>query len=121
GPGLLADTFALSETFQPGCGGSAWACGGWSSGVCSIALGVGEEATCTITNTAQTAHLKLVKVVVNDNNGPAVATDFHLTASGPRSEERRVGKERRANSWRHPHDDNTTSTGHNHGPWTHID
>ncbi|MFA5785941.1 MAG: hypothetical protein WDA71_03000 [Actinomycetota bacterium] len=49
----------------------------------TVTLALGESATCTFTNTAQTAHLKLVKVVTNDNGGTAGATDFILTATGP--------------------------------------
>ena len=41
------------------------------------------NATCTITNDDQAAHLKLVKSVVNDNGGTAQATDFTLSAAGP--------------------------------------
>src|SRR3954452_24108404 len=47
-----------------------------------ISLAVGESATCTITNDDSTAHLTLVKRVINDNGGSAVATDFTLSADG---------------------------------------
>ena len=78
-----AGTYALSETNVPGYTASAWSCtGGYQNGA-NIKLKLGESATCTITNNDQTAHLKLVKVVTNDNGGAAVATDFTLSASGP--------------------------------------
>jgi hypothetical protein len=56
--------------------------GGTQNGA-SVTLALGDSATCTITNDDQTAHLTLVKVVVNDNGGTAVAADFVLSASGP--------------------------------------
>ena len=83
GAGLKADTFALSESSVSGYSASAWVCVGGSQSGSSITLALGQSATCTITNDDQTAHLKLVKVVVNDNGGSAVATDFTLSAAGP--------------------------------------
>jgi hypothetical protein len=47
-----------------------------------ITLGLGESATCTITNDDKAAKLTLVKTVSNDNGGTAVATDWTLSASG---------------------------------------
>ena len=49
--GLVADTFALSETSPSGYTASDWVCSG--DGTLSgsnITLGIGEETTCTITN-----------------------------------------------------------------------
>ncbi len=43
----------------------------------------GGDVTCTITNNDQPAQLTLVKVVVNDNGGTAVPSDWTLTAAGP--------------------------------------
>ncbi|MEI2765233.1 MAG: LPXTG cell wall anchor domain-containing protein [Dermatophilaceae bacterium] len=40
------------------------------------------EITCTITNTAQPATLRLDKVVVNDDAGDALAEDFPMSATG---------------------------------------
>lgn len=60
---------------------------GWNSdgGVCSdgspasaISLEASENVTCTFTNTLQTAHLTLVKTVMNDNGGIAVVSNFPL-------------------------------------------
>ena len=64
---------------------SAWGCtgtGGSLSGS-NITLALGASVTCTITNNDQTAHLKLVKSVVNDNGGTATASNWTLSASGP--------------------------------------
>jgi len=46
---------------------------------------LGESKTCTITNDDTTAHLKLVKLVTNDNGGKAVAADWTLTATGDKT------------------------------------
>jgi Prealbumin-like fold domain len=83
GAGLKADTFALSETSVAGYTASAWDCVGGSQSGSNISVGLGQSATCTITNDDQAAHLKLVKQVVNDNGGTAGATDWTLSASGP--------------------------------------
>jgi hypothetical protein len=88
GPGgtesdVNAGTYALSETTVPGYTASAWSCiGGYQNGA-NIKLKLGESATCTITNNDQTAHLKLVKTVTNNNGGTAVPTNWTLSASGP--------------------------------------
>ncbi len=81
---LRADTFTLSESNVPGYSASAWVCTG--SGTQSgsrITLANGQSATCTITNADLPASLTLDKVVVNDNGGTAVKTDFTLSAAGP--------------------------------------
>ena len=49
----------------------------------SIALALGESATCTITNDDIPATLTLVKEVVNDDGGTALDTAWTLTATGP--------------------------------------
>ena len=38
---------------------------------------------CTVNNDDQTAHLKLVKTITNNNGGTATVTDWTLTATGP--------------------------------------
>lgn len=78
-----AGTYSLSETGPSGYTAGAWSCVGGTQNGNDITLANGESATCTITNDDQTAHLKLVKVVVNDNGGAAEETDFTLSASGP--------------------------------------
>jgi hypothetical protein len=49
--GLLADTFALSETNLGRYTSSAWVCVGGTQVGSNITLNINEEATCTITNT----------------------------------------------------------------------
>ena len=78
-----AGTYTLSETSVAGYTGGSWSCVGGSQTAASIVLALGESATCTINNNDQTAHLKLVKTVTNDNGGTATATDFVLSAAGP--------------------------------------
>ncbi len=82
GAGLLADTFALSETNVTGYTASSWVCVGGSQNGASITLGLGQEATCTITNNDNAAHLIVIKHVVNDNGGTAVAGDFTTNITG---------------------------------------
>jgi hypothetical protein len=76
-------TYSLSETNVTGYTASNWSCVGGSQSGSSITLAAGDNATCTITNSDQPAHLKLVKVVVNDDGGTAKTTDFTLSAAGP--------------------------------------
>src|SRR4051812_37572256 len=45
-------------------------------------LGLGQEATCTITNDDNAPVLHLRKVVVNDNGGTKTVADVTLTANG---------------------------------------
>ena len=79
---LVADTWALSETNVAGYTASAWVCVGGTQVGSNITLASGAEATCTITNTDNPPHLKLVKVVTTDDGGIAVANDWDLTATG---------------------------------------
>jgi hypothetical protein len=82
GAGLQADTWALSETSAAGYAASAWSCVGGTQNGSSITLGIGGEATCTITNDDIAPKLHLRKVVVNDNGGTATEANFTLTANG---------------------------------------
>ena len=66
-----------------GYAASAWSCVGGTQTGASVALALGESATCTIVNDDIAASLTLVKQVVNDNGGTAAATDWTLTAAGP--------------------------------------
>jgi hypothetical protein len=50
GTGLLADTWALSETSPAGYTPSAWVCVGGTQSGSNITVGIGGSATCTITN-----------------------------------------------------------------------
>ena len=78
-----AGSYDLSETSVSGYTASAWSCTGGTQNDANITLALGESATCTITNNDQTAHLKLVKTVTNDNGGTAVAANWTLSANGP--------------------------------------
>ena len=68
---------------RSGYAASAWSCVGGTQTGSSVALALGESATCTIVNDDVPATLTLVKQVVNDNGGTAAATDWTLTAAGP--------------------------------------
>jgi len=46
---------------------------------CSGNIANGESKTCTVTNNDQPGKLIVIKHVINDNGGTAVASDFHLT------------------------------------------
>jgi Prealbumin-like fold domain len=48
----------------------------------TIVVDEGELITCTYTNTQQAAHLIVIKHVINDNGGTAVASDFTMTVTG---------------------------------------
>src|SRR5437870_12151575 len=117
---MASDSACTAEAYTWAVSGGASGCSSrrsWCSvGVTltanHITLGLGDEATCTITNNDKPPVLHLRKVVVNDNGGTASVSDFTLTANGAgtndlsgtspvdsdgtlqaRSEERRVGKE----------------------------
>jgi hypothetical protein len=75
-----AGSYALTESEGPaGYEGGFFDCGEKDV----VTLQPGESKTCTIVNVDVPAHLKLVKEVINDNGGTAVATDFTLSAAGP--------------------------------------
>ena len=90
GPGLKADTWQLSESSMPGYTNGNWSCVrvgedqtvGRHPRRNRIELGVGEEATCTVTNTSQAPTLHLLKQVTNDSGGTATADQFTMTATG---------------------------------------
>ncbi len=76
--------WTLSESGGPaGYTAGAWTCTGATLAGSTVTVVPGTNATCTITNTAQQAHLTLVKTVTKDNGGTAVPTDWTLTAAGP--------------------------------------
>ncbi|NHI17786.1 hypothetical protein [Microbacterium excoecariae] len=80
---VVPGTYQLSET-GPTAGyvTDGWVCTGSNDYVSEVAVAAGEDVTCTITNTAQTSHLTLVKEVVNTGGGAAGAEDFVLAATG---------------------------------------
>ena len=89
GSGVFETVFAgagydLAETVVVGYTASAWICDaeGTLAGS-TVTLAVGDAVTCTIVNDDDAAHLTLVKTVINDDGGDAVATDWLLAAAGP--------------------------------------
>ena len=77
--------YALSESSGPaGYTPSPWSCVGGTSGTNMVTLAPGDQATCTIVNTAVIPTLTLVKVVDNGTTGATTqATAWTLSASGP--------------------------------------
>src|SRR5207249_8081528 len=49
---------------------------------CSGSIAVGESKTCTVTNNDQAAHLIVIKHVINNNGGTAVASNFTMSVTG---------------------------------------
>jgi hypothetical protein len=78
-----AGTYSLSESGGPsGYTAGDWSCSGGVQAGSSITLALGQSATCTITNDDEQATLIVRKLVVNDNGGTAVATDFSFKVDG---------------------------------------
>jgi hypothetical protein len=78
GTGLKADTWALSETSVYGYSASAWSCVGGKQSGSNITLGIGEEATCTITNNDLPGTIIVQKVIK-----PTISlTVFNFDADG---------------------------------------
>ncbi len=79
GENVPADTYVVSETGPTGYQSTF-------SGDCdsngSVTLEVGDTKVCTITNDDIAPSLTLVKQVVKDNGGTAVAADWTLSANG---------------------------------------
>ncbi|MBO3086605.1 DUF7927 domain-containing protein [Cellulomonas fengjieae] len=84
GVDVSAGSYTLSEADGPsGYSASPWTCTGGTVTGDIVTVANGEEVTCTITNRFQPPLLTLVKQVVNDGGGTAVATDWTLAADGP--------------------------------------
>ena len=79
---VLAGTYALDEDGPTGYLGQGWACIGGSQDGDDITLGVGEEATCTVTNADEPGQIIVVKQVINDDGGVLKPGDFSLTLDG---------------------------------------
>ncbi|WP_170206131.1 prealbumin-like fold domain-containing protein [Klugiella xanthotipulae] len=78
---VTAGSYDLSESGPEGYDASDWTCDtGHSVSGGAVELAVGDEVTCTITNTAQESTLTLVKTVSNTHGGVAVADDWTLEA-----------------------------------------
>ncbi|GAA3617795.1 hypothetical protein GCM10022236_20030 [Microlunatus ginsengisoli] len=79
-----AGDYTLSESGPDGYTAGAWSCGnGAQVNGDVVTVPNGGDVTCTIHNTAEQAHLTLVKNVRNLSGGTAVATDWTLSATGP--------------------------------------
>src|SRR6185503_4772755 len=48
----------------------------------NVAVGLGEEKTCTVTNDDQAGTLIVKKIVINDNGGTKIATNFSFQING---------------------------------------
>lgn len=76
---FLAGTYDLSESGGPnGYSASNWTCVGGSQTGSSITVGVGETASCSITNYDNPTKITVVKEVINNNGGTAQVSDFDL-------------------------------------------
>ncbi|MDX1555848.1 MAG: hypothetical protein R3212_07475, partial [Xanthomonadales bacterium] len=79
-----AGVYTLTESGPAGYTNQGWQCtGGGSLNGNQLTLGLGASATCTVTNNDQPATLTLAKLVVNQNGGNAVDTDWTLSFAGP--------------------------------------
>ena len=76
---LSAGSYTAAESNLDGYAASVW--GGDCAADGSITLSLAQDATCTITNDDIAPRLTLVKEVVNDDGGDAVAADWALTAN----------------------------------------
>src|SRR5262249_28580937 len=84
GAGFSAGTYTLSESGPSGYAASSWSCVGGTQASNQITVGLGESATCTITNDDIQPRLIVIKHVINDNGGTAVAANFTMSVTGPR-------------------------------------
>jgi uncharacterized repeat protein (TIGR01451 family) len=78
-----AGTYSLAETALANYTPSAWTCTAGTLTGSSLALTIGQVATCTINNDDIAPRLTLVKTITNDNGGTATTAAFTLTATGP--------------------------------------
>lgn len=82
---LIADIYTLSEIGPSGyTQDTDFDCSGGQGGFTApdqISLSIGENATCTITNTAIFPEITLTKVVINDSGGSSQPIDFRLNAT----------------------------------------
>ena len=81
-PVLAGVQYGLSESSVPGYSTTGvWSCtAGTFASPDKITLSLGQNVTCTITNTDNPPTLKLVKSVTNNDGGSASAADFTLSA-----------------------------------------
>ncbi len=74
--------YTLSESTVLGYTASSWVCIGGTQDGNKITLGLGESATCTITNDDEPGTLTVIKHVTNDNGGLALASQFTMAVTG---------------------------------------
>ncbi len=74
--------YSLSESTIAGYTAGAWNCTAGTLNGSTVTLSLGQNATCTINNNDNAAHLIVIKTVINDNGGSKVAGDFSGTISG---------------------------------------
>ena len=84
GTDFMADTYTLDESGGPdGYSTTGYRCdGGTQIDAYTITLGLGESATCTITNDDIQPQLTVIKDVVNDDDGTASADAFNIAVTG---------------------------------------
>ena len=85
--------FVISESLNAGYTSTTWACTdanglapavtGNGDGTADLNLPPGANVSCLITNDDIAPTLTLVKNVINDNGGTAIASDFNLAISDP--------------------------------------
>ncbi len=80
---VSAGSYTLSEAGPAGYTAGTWSCTGATLNGNVVTIDNGATVSCSITNDDQPASLTLDKIVVNDQGGTAVVTDFTLTAAGP--------------------------------------
>ncbi|WP_110589871.1 DUF11 domain-containing protein [Microbacterium suaedae] len=80
---VASGAYDLSEVEASGYAAGDWSCEGGSLDGSTVSLGLGESATCEITNDDIAPRLTLEKIVTNDHGGSATIDDFPLTAEGP--------------------------------------
>ncbi|KKW06172.1 MAG: hypothetical protein UY40_C0002G0022 [candidate division CPR1 bacterium GW2011_GWC1_49_13] len=73
------ETYILSESGPSGYSEGSWSCDGGIQEGNYLALGLGENVTCTITNDDIAPTITLYKEVNNNNGGTARENDFGLT------------------------------------------
>lgn len=83
GSNFVAGTYTLSESGPDTYTAGSWSCTGGSKSGDQVTLGIGETATCTITNDDDQPKLVVKKHVINNNGGTNVAADFTMTVTGP--------------------------------------
>lgn len=80
---FAGESYVLSESGgSPGYSASDWTCNSDSQDGNTITLALGENVTCTITNSDIAPTITLNKIVDNTNGGTASPTDFTLTVDG---------------------------------------